>query len=165
MTLIEGFVRNQVFIDFSCDVMYGDDQAYIDYPSRFPTVEFQLIATEGLSQIADRIRVDAGFLPMHAMDDFTDDTCDNDGWYDFFVGLNGFSANHMDNCITFTVVNSDFPDNEQSYNIDLSLDEQFALYDLLNEQCKKNLGQTCEELLAEARKRMDEDASSEMEER
>ena len=163
MTLIEGFVRNQVFIDFSREIMYGDDQAYIDYPSRFPTVEFQLIATEGLSQIADRIRVDAGFPPMHAMDDYTDDTCDNDGWYEFFVGLNGFSANHMDNCLTFTVVNSDSPDNEQSYTIDLSPDEQAALYDRLNEQCKDSLGQTCEELLDEARKRMDEDTSSEQE--
>ena len=37
MTLIEGFVRNQVFIDLSREIMYGDDQAYIDYPSRFPT--------------------------------------------------------------------------------------------------------------------------------
>ena len=163
MTLIEGFVRNQVFIDFSCEVMFGDDQAYIDDPSRFPTVEFQLIATEGLSQIADRIRVDAGVLPMHAVDDYTDDTCDNDGWYEFFVGLNGFAANHMDNCVTFTVVNSDSPDNEQSYSIELSPDEQAALYDRLNEQCKDGLGQDCEELLAEAQKQIDEDTSSEKE--
>ena len=100
---------------------------------------------------------------MHAMDDYTDDTCDNDGWYEFFVGLNGFSANHMDNCLTFTVVNRDSPDNEQSYTIDLSPYEQAALYDRLNEQCKDSLGQTCEELLDEARKRMDEDTSSEKE--
>ena len=161
MTLIEGFVKNQVFIDFRSEVMYGDDQVYIDYPSRFPTVGFQLIATEGLSQIADRIRVDAGFLPMHAMDDYTDDTCDKDGWYDFFVGLNGFATNHMDNCVTFTVVNSDSPDNEQSYIIELSPDEQAALYDWLNEQCKDGLGRTCEDLLEEARKRMDEETSLE----
>ncbi len=61
MTLIEGFVRDALFIDFGADVLYGDDQAYIDYPCRFPTVGFQLMATNGLVQIADRIRKDKGF--------------------------------------------------------------------------------------------------------
>lgn len=160
MTIAEGFMRDQVYIDFGTEIMYGDDQAYIDYPSRFPTVEFQLMATEGLAQIADRIRVDLGFAPMHPTDDYTDDTCDNNGWYDFYAGLNGFAQNHMDNCITFTVVNSDSPDNEDMYQIDLSPDEQTALYERLNEQCQDYLGQTCEELLEEARKRM-EDAAAE----
>ena len=163
MTIAEGFVRDQIYIDFGAEIMYGDDQAYINYPSRFPTVEFQLMATVGLAQIADRIRVDQGFAPMHAMDDYTDDTCDNDGWYDFYVGLNGFSPNHMDSCITFIVVNSDSTDNETMYQIDLSPDEQTALYDRLNEQCRDYLGQTCEDLLEEARKRMEEDFSSESE--
>ena len=161
MTIAEGFMRDQVYIDFGAEIMYGDDQAYIEYPSRFPTVEFQLIATEGLTRIADRIRVDLGYAPMHPMDDYNDDTCDNDGWYDFYAGLNGFSPNHMDNCITFTVVNSDSADNEDMYQIDLSPDEQVALYERLNEQCRDRLGQTCEELLEEARKRMEEDTAAE----
>ena len=157
MTLIEGFVRDNVYIDFGSEIMYGDDQASIDYPARFPTVGFQLMATDGLSQIADRIGVDAGFKPMRAMDEYTDDTCDNEGWYDFYVGLNGFSPNHMDSCIEFVVVNSDSGDNEQTYTIDLSPDEQNALFDRLNEQCRDYLGQTCEDLLAEAKKQMEED--------
>ena len=163
MTLIEAFVIDNVYIDFGSEIMYGDDQACIDYPTRFPTVGFQLMATDGLSHIADRIRVDAGFKPMHAMDNYTDDTCDNDGWYDFYVGLNGFSPNHMDNCIEFVVVNSDSEDNEQTYTIDLSPDEQAALFDRLDKLCRESLGQTCDELLAEARKRMDENISSETE--
>ena len=161
MTLIEAFMVDNVYIDFGSEIMYGDDQAYIDYPTRFPTVDFQLMATDGLSQIADRVRVNAGFKPMHAMDEYTDDTCDNDGWYDFYVGLNGFSPNHMDNCIEFVVVNSDSEDNEQIYTIDLSPDEQNALFDRLNEQCRDYLGQSCEELLVEAQKRMDEDTETE----
>ena len=95
MTLIEGFVRDEIFVDFGSEIMYGSDQQNVNYPSRFPTVEFQLIATFGLSQIADRIRKDAGFKPMHPMDEFTDDTCDNEGWYDFYVGINGFTHNHI----------------------------------------------------------------------
>ena len=158
MTLTEGFVRDEIYIDFGSEVMYGDDQCYIDYPCRFPTVGFQLMATNGLSQIADRIRKDAGFKPMHAMDEFNDDTCDNEGWYDFYIGLNGFADNHMDNCIEFVVVNADSEDNEELYTIDLTADEQAAIYTRLDEQCRKYLGQSCEELLAEAKKRMEEDA-------
>ena len=158
MTLTEGFMRDNVYIDFSSEIMYGDDQAYIDHPSRFPTVGFQLIATDGLSQIADRIRVEAGFRPMRPMDEYDDDACDNEGWYDFYTGLNGFSDTRMDNSIDFVVVNSDSPDNEKSYCIDLSLDEQRTLFDRLNEQCHDYLGQTCEELLEEARKKIEEDS-------
>lgn len=155
MTLMEGFIRDEIYIDFGAEIMYGDDQAYISYPVRFPTVGFQLMATNGLVQIADRIRKDMGFKPMHPMDEFTDDTCDNEGWYDFYVGLNGFSENHMDTCIDFVVVNADSEDNEETYTIDLGADEQAAIYNRLDEQCRKYLGKGCEELLAEARKEME----------
>lgn len=157
MTLTEGFVRNQVYIDFGSEVIYGDDQVFVDYPCRFPTVGFQLIATDSLSQIADRIRVDAGFRPMHPLDEYTDDTCDNEGWYDFYAGLNGFSDSRMDGCIEFVVVNSDSPDNENRYTIDLTQDEQAAVFSRLDDQCRKYLGQSCEQLLAEAKKQMEDD--------
>jgi len=158
MNLLEGFVRDEIYIDFGAELMYGDDQCYIDYPCRFPTVGFQLMTTNGHSQIADRIRKDAGFKPMNAMDKYTDDTCDNEGWYDFYVGINGFADNHMDSCIEFVVVNADSEDNEELYTIDLNGDEQAAVYARLDEQCRRYLGQSCEELLAEAKKRMEEDA-------
>jgi hypothetical protein len=122
-------------------------------------VGFQLMATNGLTGIADRIRKDQGFRPMHPLDEYTNDTCDNDGWYDFYVGLNGFTDNHMDTCIEFVVVNSDSEDNEELYTIDLTKDEQAAIYSRLDEQCRKYLDKGCEELLAEARKRMEEDES------
>ena len=156
MTLIEGFVKDEIFIDFGAEIMYGDDQCYIDYPCRYPTVGFQLMATNGLTQIADRIRKDLGFAPMHPLDEYTDENCDNDGWYDFYIGLNGFADNHMDSCIEFVVVNSDSPDNEETYSIDLTVDEQAAIYNRLDEQCRKYEGKSCEELLTEARKRMEE---------
>ncbi|HAE80871.1 MAG TPA: hypothetical protein DCG70_04810 [Lachnoclostridium sp.] len=159
MTLIEGFVRDEIFIDFGVDILYGSDQCYINYPCRFPTVGFQLMATNGLSQIADRIRKDMGVKPMHPMDEFTDDTCDNDGWYDFYVGINGYAQNHMDSCIEFVVVNSESDDNEQRYTIDLTTEEQEVIYARLDEQCRRYLGKGCEELLAEARKQMEEDES------
>ena len=159
MNLLEAFIRDEIFIDFGADVLYGSDQCNVSFPCRFPTVTFQLMATNGLSQIADRIRKDLGFAPMHPLDEYTDDTCDTDGWYDFYIGLNGYSDNHMDSCIEFIVVNSDSPDNEEMYSIDLTGDEQAAIYNRLDEQCRKYEGKSCEELLAEAQKRMEEDMS------
>lgn len=157
MTLIEYFANENIFVDFGSEILYGDDQAYISYPTVFPTVGFQLMATSGLVEIADRIRKDKGYRPMHAMDEYTDDTCDNEGWYDFFIGLNGFSETKLDSSIDFVVVNADSEDNEETYTIDLTEEEQIAIYNRLDEQCRKHLGQSCEELLAEARKRMEED--------
>lgn len=56
MNLIEGFVKDEIFVDFGSDITFGSEQQNVDFPSRFPTVEFQLMATYGLSQISDRIR-------------------------------------------------------------------------------------------------------------
>ena len=155
--MTEGFVKDEVFIDFGCEIIFGADQCYIDYPCRFPTVEFQLMASNGLSQIADRIRKDHGFKPMHPMDEYTDETCDNDGWYDFYIGLNGYSDTHVDSCIEFVVVNSVSEDNEQQYTIELTTEEQKAINTCLDEQCRRILGKGCKELLAEARIQMEED--------
>ena len=159
MTLTEGFVKDEVFIDFGASVLYGSDQCFISYPCRFPTVEFQLMSTNGLSQIADRIRKDLGFRPMHPMDEYTDDTCDNNGWYDFYIGLNGYAESHLDSCIEFVVVNSDSPDDEERYTIDLTAEEQTAVYRCLDAQCREHLQKGCEDLLAEARKQVEEDES------
>ena len=161
MYLLEAFMKDAVHVDFDSEILYGSDQAYISYPIRFATVTFQLMATNALSQIADRVRKDIGFAPMHPMDEYTDETCDNEGRYDFNMGLNLFTEKHTDTCLTFTVVNSDSPDNEATYNIDLSPDEQAAIYNRLNEQCKERLGKSCEELLREAEKQMMESAEYE----
>ena len=159
MNLIEGFVRDEIFVDFGSEIMYGSDQQNVNYPSRFPAVEFQLMATFGLSQIADRIRKDAGFKPMHPMDEFTDDTCDNEGWYDFYIGLNGFAENHMDSNIEFYVVNTDSEDNEEKYTIDLTTEEQAAIYARLDEQCKRCRKKSGEKLRDGAGKELEEESS------
>ena len=157
MTLIEGFARDEIFIDPHAEPILGDDQCFLCYPERFATVTFELLATNGLIQIADRIRKDLGFIPMHPMDEYDDDSCDNEGWYDFYAGLNGHAENHMDSCLEFVVVNSDSEDAETTYTIDLLPDEQMAIYNRLDEQCRQLLDQSCEELLAEAQKQMEED--------
>ena len=74
-----------IHIDTEAEYMLGDDQAYNSYPLRFPTVEFQLVATLGLAQAADAMRKAKGFLPL------LDDGVDTEGWYDFYIGLYGYS--------------------------------------------------------------------------
>lgn len=156
MTLAEGFAKNEIFIDFSADIHYGSGQVFVCFPCRFPTVTFMLMATNGLSGISDRIRKEQGYAPMHAMDEYTDDTCDSDGWYDYYVEINGYAGNHMGSCIEFCVVNGSSMDDGELYTIDLTADEQKAVYDRLDEQCRKHLGKSCGELLEESRKEMED---------
>ena len=158
MNLIEGFLKDNLFIDFGSEILFGWDQICVCQPRLFATVTFQLLSTSGLSQIVDRIRKDLGFKPMHPMDEYTDENCDQNGWYDFFIGLNDWSSSKVDSCIDVIVVNSDSPDNEECYTIDLDGKEQEYVYARLDEQCRKYLGKSCEDLLAEARKAMEEDA-------
>ena len=156
MTLTEGFVRDQVFIDFALDVLFGEDQVNISHPCRFPTVTFKLMATYGLNTIADRIRVDLGYTPMHPLGVYSsDEMCDPNGWYSFYIGINGFSDRHVDSCIEFVVENSDSVDNDQRYSIDLTEEEQNVLWERLNAQCNRYISQNCDELLADAKKKME----------
>ena len=140
-----------IHIDTEADYMSGDDQAYNSYPIRFPTVEFQLVAILGLSQAADAVRKAKGFLPM------LEDGGDTEGWYDFYIGLNGFTDTNLDTSIMFVVVNSDSPDNEDCYTIDLSEAEQRAIYGILDDQCRRYYEKSCAGLLEEARLAMEAD--------
>lgn len=151
MTLTEWFVRDNIFIEFAGEILYGSEQANLTYPRRFATVEFPLSATEGLIQIADRVRKEAGFRPIRPMDEYTGETCDNAAWYDFYTGISTFSENRMGGCIEFVVVNADSEDNEKLYVIELSEEEKQAVFNRLDEQCREHLGKSCEELLQEAR--------------
>ena len=157
MGLLEAVVRDNVYIDFGVEIQYSSDQVFNSYPYRFSTVTFQLIASTLLGQIADRLRVDRGYRPMHPIDGYTDEMCDQEGFYDFHIGLNDWSETKCDTFIRFVVVNTESPDNEEMYTIDLDENEQVAVYNRLDEQCRECLGKGCVDLLAESRKEMEED--------
>ena len=157
MGMLEYVLKDHIFIDFGSEVMYGSDQVFLSCPVRFATVGFQLMDTALLSGIADRIRIAKGYRPMHPVDEYTDETCDQNGWYDFYFGLNGLAGDHGDLCIEFVVVNSDSDDNEETYTIDLTYEERAAMYQRMDEQCRKYLGKGCKELLAEAKQQMEEE--------
>lgn len=153
MTLTENFIRDAIQLDSGVEVMYGSDQIYDTYPCRFPTVEFQLMATDALVEVADRIRMERGYLPMHPRDGRTDEV-DNDGWYDFYVGISKLPGDHqqcqLDSSISFVVVNSDSDDNEDMYIIDLMESEKEYVFETLNRQCRRYHGKDCAALLAES---------------
>ena len=157
MTLTEKFITDAIQLDSGAEVMYGSDQIYDTYPCRFPTVEFQLTTTDALVEVADRIRMEKGYLPMHPRDGRTDDV-DNDGWYDFYVGISKLPGVHqdchLDSSISFVVVNSDSDDNEDMYTIDLTEYEKECVYEILNLQCRRYHVKDCAALLAESEKEL-----------
>ena len=145
-------LRGAIHIDTEQEYMLGDDQAYYSYPIRFPTVEFELAATTELCEIVDAIRKEKGYPPM------LEDGGDSEGFYNLYLGLNGYTDTHMDTSIMAVVVNSDSEDNEDYYLIDLSEDEQKEIYTILDDQCRRYYEKSCVELLNEARRAMEADA-------
>lgn len=157
MTLTEKFIADAIHLDAGAEIMYGSDQMYDSYPINFPTVEFQLMATDALTELADGIRLEKGCKPMFPRDGSTDDV-DNDGWYDFYIGISKLPGKNqdcrLDNSISFVVVNSYSDDNEDIYEIPLTESEQECIFEILNRQCRKYHSKDCLTLLAEAEKEM-----------
>lgn len=135
------------FIYTHAGYSFGEDQAYIDYPVRFPTVTFYLEDTHELNMMADVIRKSEGYLPM--FDDSGE--YDDDGWYNFSVGINTFTKYHVDTAIEFVVCNGSQADDEQTYLIELDETEQETLWKVLDEECMEAYGVGCNELLKEAK--------------
>ena len=161
MTLTEKFISDAVRIDFGGEILYGSDEVFDTHPVRFATVEFILKATDVLVEIADRIRFDKGYPPVYPRADGMD--YDADGFYNFYIGISKLpgdgQACRADKCISFVVVNSDSSDNEDIYSIELSESDQEIVRGVLDRQCRRYLGKSCDELLAEAESAMQEDVS------
>ena len=144
-------LHRAVYLDAMEDYQLGDDQACLNYPIRYPTVEFELVDTIELCEIVDTIRKGKGYRPV------LEEGGDTSAWYSMYLGLNGYTSTGLDTSILAIVVNSDSEDNEQPYYLDLSEDEQRAIFKLLDEQCREHYGKSCADLLEEARQAMEED--------
>ena len=64
------------------------------------------------------------------------------------------SKTKLDTSIMFTVASETQSDDNETYYIDLSEEEQLIIYAELDKQCRKNLQKSCDELLEEAREEM-----------
>ena len=116
------------------DVKYGSTQLLSSSPTLSPTVTFRLKLTPELEKIAEKV----------------DKTADGTQEYVFFVGINSYTKSRTDNCLTLVVYQED--GDESVYYIELKDGAKEALYERLDEQCRKKLGKSCEKLLKEAKK-------------
>ena len=144
-------LRRAIHLDATEDYQLGDDQACLNYPMRYPTVEFELADTVELCEIVDTIRKGKGYRPV------LEEGGDANAWYSMYLGLNGYTSSGLDTSILAVVANSDSEDNEQPYYLDLSEEEQRAIFKLLDGQCREHYGKSCADLLEEARQAMEED--------
>ena len=114
-----------ILIDFDEEIEYDQDQA-VSCPTVFPTVNFMLQNTPELIAVADA-------LCRHKEYDI----------YEFMIGINGFTKSRLDDCIKFFI--GGIP-----RRIELEDEEQYAIFNSLDAQCREHLGKSCEDLLKEA---------------
>ena len=110
------------------DVKYGYTQLFSSSTAFSPTVTFRLKLTPELEKIAEKV----------------DKTADGTQEYVFFVGINNYTKTKTDNCLTLVVYQED--GDESVYYIELKDGAKDALYERLDEQCRKKLGKSCEVL-------------------
>lgn len=150
------FPLEQIRIDFDSALMYGEDQMDICYPVRFPTVTFSLYDFDTLVSLADRARTSNGGRPLYPMEGYPEETCDQNSWYNFYISINDAPSCPVTPYISAYVYGSDCADDGYEYAIPIPKADMSALYESLDDQCRKHLGKSCADLLAEARMEMEE---------
>ena len=141
--MFKEIIESNLFIDFSEEILYGSDQAYVGCPRRFPTVTFQLMSTDMLDSVMMQKRAGAGFWP------------DELDMYEYTIGIHGYTEHGVDGWIEGTVCNSNRDDDGKIYRIPVLAEwEREAVYACLDAQCRTHLGKSCAELLEEAGKEM-----------
>ena len=150
------FPLDQIRIDFDTEIMYSSDQTDVHFPAHCPTVIFSLRDTDVLVSLADKIRTSGGGKPLYPMEGYPEESCDQNGWYNFYIGINDFPAPPVDTSISAYVNSPDYADDGYEYAIPIPEADMSALYESLDNQCRKHLGKSCADLLAEARMEMEE---------
>ena len=149
------FPIDQILIGFNEEIMYGEDQMDVHFPARFPTVILSLRDTDALVSLADKIRTSGGGKPLYPMEGYPWEACDQNGWYNFYIGINDSPAPPVDTSISAYVDSPDCEDNGSYYAIPIPEAGMNALFQSLDAQCRKHLGKSCADLLTEARKEME----------
>lgn len=149
------FPLDQIRIDFDTEIMYSSDQTDVHFPAHFPTVIFSLHDTDALVSMADKIRTSGGGRPLYPMEGYPEEACDQNGWYNFYIGINDSPAPPVDTSISAYVDSPDCEDNGSYYAIPIPEADMSALFQSLDAQCRKHLGKSCADLLTEARKEME----------
>lgn len=124
------------------DPYMSHDQVFDSFPSVFPTLTLELLDTEPLNRIADKIRVENGCLPCYD----ESGEFDSEGYYRFFVTFYGVWPG-CENCIVFEYVGGHGETDE--YEIPLTDHQRELLFASLNAQCEYEFGETAVDMMAE----------------
>ena len=106
-------------------------------PVVFPTVTFRLKLTPELEKLAEKV----------------DKTADGTQEYEFYVSINNYSKSKTDDYLMLIVYQED--GDKTLHLIELKEGAREALYERLDEQCRKKLDKSCDKLLKEAKKRIE----------
>ena len=127
------WAEDAIQIDFDDEITYSQDQANVSHPVVFPTVSFTLLPTTLLCNSAK--------IKLNNLDADDED-------FTFYIGINGFTKTKLNNCIEYTC-------GDEQDTIDLTEEEQETVFAVLDAQCKAKLGKGCDDLLEEAKTRIE----------
>lgn len=129
------FIKNNVFLDPACEACYDEDCAIENgKEKKYATANFALQSTDSLIELADRIRANLGYRPFYHWDGMQETELDEDGWYDFYIGLSEKNKYYVDDFIEI-VVESDIADDDgHSYKYYLNEHQQETTARVINEQ-------------------------------
>ena len=90
MSILEAILNNGIHIDFNEEIMYGYPQKYklVCGNEWVREVDFYIILTEELGEIADEIRTEYGHMPFFSKTGKQGEEHDAYGYYNFYCGLN-----------------------------------------------------------------------------
>ena len=118
-------------------VKYGYTHVNSVSPVVFPTVTFRLKLTPELEKLAEKV----------------DKTADGTQEYEFYVSINNYSKSKTDDYLMLIVYQED--GDKTLHLIELKEGAREALYERLDEQCRKKLDKSCDKLLKEAKQRIE----------
>lgn len=153
MSIIEYIFNRQIKVDFDKEYMLDFDFPDPGTNEKNAKVEIDLFPTDILNKLADDTRVKNGIIPGDLMG-YCSSSRQSRG-YRFTCELSDIEKYKVDPFILVEVHDSEAADDWNLFCIDLSSEEQKWLYQVLDGQFK-TVGKSCEDLLAEARKQMED---------
>ena len=147
-------IDRMILLDDNYEPYFRSDQANVHYPVRFATVTFRLLDPLGLCAAADKFVTMEGGRPLWFGDNAV---LDDSAWYEFYIGINGYTNSNVDGCIQFYIENSDQVIAPTMMSIPLSEEEQYEVRKALDKECQRVYGKSVDDFLEEAKELLKED--------
>lgn len=149
--LTDEFIKHNVFLDPACDPCY--DTEYVSEGGeerKYDNANFALQSTDELIELADRIRANLGYKPFYSFDGRPESELDEDGWYNFYIGLSHKNKYYVDDFIEIVVDSGLADDDGHSYKYYLNDHQQETIAGVINEQLWEYQGSSIMQVLREA---------------